>query len=122
LAPLPEDVIAVELAPEPKPEARLPDEFPWAMPPPPSPPAPKAAEPEGDIASVAFSEFAGAPWLFPGCGETTTPVFEDTLEDPLPSPVALDDDAVFWRDGCAGVTTVAGKGATTAAPPFCKAL
>src|SRR5450432_179629 len=56
------------------------------LPPFPLPPAPGAVEPEGDIAKVAFSEFAGSPGLLPGCGDTTTPALEEDAAFPVPAP------------------------------------
>src|ERR1017187_3656796 len=56
------------------------------LPPLPLPPAPGVVEPKGDIAKVAFSEFAGRPGLLPGCGDTTTPASDETGPFPVPTP------------------------------------
>src|SRR5258708_6101730 len=52
----------------------------------PLPPAPGVVEPEGDMAKVAVSEFAGSPGLLPGCGDTTTPALDEAGPFPVPTP------------------------------------
>jgi len=63
-----------EAAPEFAPEDALAEFAPRESPAPlPSPPVAIAAEPAGDMATVAFSAFGGTPGFSPGRGETTTP-------------------------------------------------
>jgi hypothetical protein len=75
------------------------------LPPLPVPPAPGVAEPEGAIARVAFSEFAGTPGCLPGCAETTTPAPEDAGFFPVPTPD--DEPWPFDEDGSGGGRTEA---------------
>jgi len=82
---------AISSAPVFDPEEELPGPLPRAIPEPiPSVPTPGVCDPRGENANEAFSEFAGCLGLFPGVGETTTPVPEATAS--FPGPDLIDGD------------------------------